>query len=205
MSSSNKDWYSITNTYLDCRLNSIFFRVKEKFGGLSNMSNDFPICVNGYSIANNEALYQACRFPDYPEIQREIIIQHSGIAAKMKSKKYRKEFTRVDWDDVRVDIMRFCLQLKLQQYEKPFGLLLMSTTQTDIVERSSKDAFWGAVWDDNAGAYVGQNILGKLLMELRDWFFNCDMSLNERGLFSYNYIELLNVNNFLLLGNNIIL
>lgn len=207
-SSTQLKWYSTIEAYSENSKDvSIFFKVKENFGGLSNMSNDFPIQVNGYKIANTEALYQACRFPDYPDIQEEILKQRSGIAAKMKSKKYRKEFTRVDWDDVRVDIMRFCLQLKLEQNRSEFGALLESTGNTLIVERSSKDSFWGAVWGpvwyENYDAYVGQNVLGKLLTELRGQYRNRPtpfVKVEEQ----YQFVEIPNIVNFKLLGQNII-
>jgi ribA/ribD-fused uncharacterized protein len=198
-------WYNTVNIYSDDFIHcSIFYRVKEKFGGLSNMSNDFSIQINGYNIANNEALYQACRFPDYPEIQKEIITERSGIAAKMKSKKYRNTYTRSDWNDIRIDIMRFCLQLKLQQNKNAFGALLKSTDNTEIVERSRRDAFWGAIWDEDIKGFVGQNVLGKLLIELRDWYSNCEVILNENGTFNQHYIEPIHFDNFKLLGENII-
>lgn len=63
-----------------------FKKVKEEYGGFSNMSNDFKVRVNGLLIKNTEAIYQACRFPDDVAIQSEILAQASGMAAKMKSK-----------------------------------------------------------------------------------------------------------------------
>lgn len=200
-----QEWYNTIGTYIDnWKVNTIFFRVKEPYGCLSNMSNEYPLVVNGHNIANNEALYQACRFPDHPEIQQEIIIQRSGIAAKMKSKKYRTEHTRADWDDVRVDIMRYCIQLKLQQNEKLLGAVLKLTGCTQIVERSSKDNFWGAIWDENADAFVGYNVLGKLIMEVRQQFLDQEIELNDNGAFACQYITPITFGNFKLLGENII-
>ena len=34
----------------------VFFKVNEEWGGLSNMSNDFPLRVNGLRIGSSEAL-----------------------------------------------------------------------------------------------------------------------------------------------------
>ena len=51
----------------------VFLRVNEANGELSNMNGKFPLRVNGIEIRTSEALYQACRFPGYPEVQRLII------------------------------------------------------------------------------------------------------------------------------------
>ncbi|MFN9866243.1 MAG: DUF1768 domain-containing protein, partial [Pseudanabaena sp.] len=80
------------------RLECITFRkTAEKFGGLSNMAGGYLLNVNGVKILTSEALYQACRFPHLPEVQRLIIAERSPMTAKMKSKPYRDN-SRVDWD-----------------------------------------------------------------------------------------------------------
>lgn len=142
-----------------------FSKVKEQWGDLSNMSNACAIQVNNIHIKNTEALYQAARFPDYPEIQMEILKGHSGMASKMTSKKYRKTHTRSDWREVREDVMRYCLELKLYQNYKQLTSVLSETGERDIVEKSHKDTFWGAVEKD--GVLEGENVLGKLWMDIR--------------------------------------
>ena len=143
----------------------VFFKTKEAFGGLSNMASGYPLRVNGIRILTSEALYQACRFPHLPEVQRQIIAEQSPMTAKMKSKPYRSQ-SREDWDTVRTQIMRWCLRVKLAQNWKTFGDLLLATGDRPIVEESRKDDFWGAKQRDD-GILVGINVLGRLLMELR--------------------------------------
>ena len=148
-------------------LRSIAFRkTKERYGGLSNMASGFPIVVNGIRIPTTEALYQACRYPNRPDVQRLIIGQRSPMTAKMKGKRFIGD-TRRDWNNVRVKIMRWCLRVKLAQHWNSFGRLLLSTGDAPIVEDSWKDAFWGAK-RTNEGELVGTNALGRLLMELRE-------------------------------------
>ena len=143
----------------------VFWKTKEKFGGLSNMAARFPLRVNSIDIRTSEALYQACRFPHMPDVQRLIIAQKSPMTAKMKSKSYCSQ-SREDWDTVRVRIMRWCLRVKLACNWETFRSLLLATGNRPIVEQSKKDDFWGAkVRDDDV--LVGANILGRLLMELR--------------------------------------
>jgi len=150
----------------------VFCKTDEEFGGLSNMAPGFPLCVNGINIRTSEALYQACRFPHHPNVQRLIIKERSPMAAKMKSKPHRR-FTREDWDadwnvvPVRVKIMRWCLRVKLSQNFDTFGALLLRTGNRNIVERKRATDFWGAKATDD-GLLVGENTLGRLLMELRE-------------------------------------
>ena len=144
----------------------VFLKTNERFGGLSNMAPGFPLRLNGVRIRTSEALYQACRFPHMPDVQRRIIDERSPMTAKMRSKPFRKD-SRPDWDAVRVKIMRWCLRVKLVQNWEEFGRLLLATGESPIVEQSRKDDFWGAKVGED-GSLVGMNVLGRLLMELRE-------------------------------------
>jgi ribA/ribD-fused uncharacterized protein len=144
----------------------VFFKTKEEFGGLSNMAAGFELQINNDDpIRTSEALYQACRFPHRPELQAEIIEEKSPMAAKMKSKPHRND-SRPDWEEARVAIMRWCLEVKLVQNWEKFSELLLSTGDKPIVEESRRDDFWGAIpFDDYE--LRGQNVLGTLLTNLR--------------------------------------
>jgi len=143
----------------------VFLRTRDAYGALSNMAGGFPVVVNDLTVPTIEALYQACRYPLAPDIQRQIITEPSPMSAKMRSKKFRS-LTRPDWDKVRVPIMRWCLQVKLSQHWASFGELLISTGPRPIVEESRRDDFWGAK-PVNEFLLAGTNALGRLLMELR--------------------------------------
>lgn len=145
---------------------AVFKRAANEFGGLSNMTSEFPVLVAGLRAWSSEALYQACRFPHRPDVQSMILDEHSPMTVKMKSKPYRDD-SRADWHSVRVAVMRWCLRAKLASNWNTFGVLLLSTGDRAIVEESTKDTFWGArpTPDDEL---VGENVLGRLLMELRE-------------------------------------
>lgn len=150
----------------DIRNVAAFKKTTEKWGGLSNMAGGFPIVVNGVAIKSAEALYQACRFPHLPEVQKKILTQGSPMTAKMVSKPFREQ-SRKDWLAVRILVMKWCLRVKLAQNWEGFSSLLISTKGMQIVEVSNKDDFWGAKPVDS-NIYVGVNALGRLLMELRE-------------------------------------
>jgi len=171
----------------------VFLKTNEEFGGLSNMAGGFPLFVNEKKILTSEALYQACRFPHLPEVQHLIISQTSPMTAKMRSKPYRSE-SRPDWLRARVKIMRWCLRAKLLQNWESFSRLLLRTGEFPIVEQSSKDKFWGA---SPSGQHnlVGANVLGRLLMELRE-----DMKLDRFDRYELAPLE---IQDFLLYGQPI--
>ena len=155
-----------TRTY-DAHSSVVFLKTGELFGELSNMAPEFPLMVNGIAIRTSEALYQVCRFPYRSDIQRMIIKERSPMTAKMRSKPFRK-YTRMDWESVRVNVMRWCLRVKLAQNWDNFGDVLLSTGDRPIVEKKiRRKDFWGAT-EMTDGSLVGSNVLGRLLMELRE-------------------------------------
>jgi ribA/ribD-fused uncharacterized protein len=158
------------------------------------MASGYAIRINDVRILTSEALYQACRFPHLPHVQREIIAQHSPMTAKMKSKPHRAQ-SREDWEQVRAKIMRWCLRVKLAQNHAKFGQLLLATGDRPIVEQSSKDDYWGAKVA-GADVLVGENVLGRLLMELRE-----RLKLDTDGLLKI--VDPLPIPGFLLLGHPI--
>lgn len=159
------------------------------------MASGFPLLVNGIRILTTEALYQACRFPHLPEIQKDIIGQHSPMTAKLKSNLHRKS-TRPDWNDVRFKIMRWCLRVKLAQNFSEFERLLLATSDRPIVEQSRKDDYWGAKVLEDDETLVGQNVLGRLLMELRE-------QLKHDDPCRFQTVEPMNIPDFLLFGKPI--
>ena len=194
-SSIDQPAHSLLRTYVRSEV-VVVYKTKEEFGGLSNMASGYPLQINGVRILTTEALYQACRFPHLPEVQREIIGQHSPMTAKMKSKPHRKD-SRPDWDEVRYKVMRWCLRVKLAQNYEEFGRLLLATRDRPIVEQSRKDDYWGAkLADDTGDTLIGQNVLGRLLMELRE-------KLKEDSEGALKIVPPLGIPDFLLLGKPI--
>jgi ribA/ribD-fused uncharacterized protein len=182
-----------TRTY-DRRDCITFRKTAEEFGGLSNMAGGYILSVNGVKILTSEALYQACRFPHLQDVQRMIIAERSPMTAKMRSKPYRDN-SRPDWEVVRTKIMRWCLQVKLVQNWEKFSKLLLDTGDLPIVEDSRKDDFWGAKPTDEI-ILVGINVLGRLLMQLREQVRNGEITCQT-------IVKPLSISDFLLYGQEI--
>lgn len=68
---------------------------------------------------------------------------------------------RPDWQQAKVDVMRTALRAKFTQHAAARALLLATGTAL-LVEASPNDYVWGEGLDG-----TGENLLGKLLMELR--------------------------------------
>ena len=151
----------------------VFFRVRDSFGGYSNFAHGYPLCVNGLSFSTSEALYQACKFPAFPDIQASIAAEHNPSGAKAVARSWENgiqpQRRRSDWNNVKGATMAWVLKVKTAQNWSKFSELLLMSAEYDIVEMSSRDNFWGAVpnkWGKDE--LKGHNVLGCLLQSLRD-------------------------------------
>ena len=145
---------------------AVFFRSREQHGDLSNMTFGFPLNINGLKFQGPEGLYQALKFPEHPKIQRQIASRKSGMEAKQTAYQHHNRTTS-NWDNIKLDAMTLTLAVKLAQHPGKFGAALKNTAQRPIVEKSSRDTWWGAKPLQN-GNLKGANALGQLLTILRD-------------------------------------
>lgn len=133
-----------------------------------------PLSVNGFTFKSSEQLFQLMKFKDR-EIVGNILagITNNGKKChevKRTARSYEKEFRRKDWGSMFVDAMKFCLQTKYDQCEE-FRRKLEESEGRFIVEdqtsfpKNSPDA-WGVKL--YGGQFIGPNLLGRLLMELRE-------------------------------------
>ncbi len=144
---------------------AVIYRVRDPFGGLSNMAGKYPIRVNGYTIHSSEALYQAMRFTGHADLQEKVCAPVSGMSAKMVSKGCRDK-TRDDWYRVRVAMMLWTLRVKTLFHPEAMLALLEESGEKPIVEQSRNDDFWGAT-PYGSDALFGENTLGELWMKVR--------------------------------------
>lgn len=140
---------------------AIFFKVREQFGALSNMSSDFPLVWEGRKVASSETLYQAQKY------ERCLTIDGLCPFDLIMNERNPSEFMRSDWHHVKLDVMNYCIRLKYLQYRDYFDDLLDETGDRPIVEKARRDTTWGAV-NDYRGNLVGWNLLGELWMLIRE-------------------------------------
>lgn len=162
-----------------------FFGEKNKWGELSNFYKlEKQIIYNNKSYPTSEHLYQALKYIyddskanlEYAEeIRKSSTPYIAKLLANQKQlyghdwmkkineiiEKYKKRGVkrREDWEQVKVEIMEKVLRLKFST-DKHCLTILSNTGDAILVENSPYDDYWGC----------GKNMLGKLLMKIRDEF-----------------------------------
>jgi ribA/ribD-fused uncharacterized protein len=122
------------------------------------LSNFYPVDIewNGMRFPSSEHAFVAAKCQNPADIALVQLCPTPGEAKRLG----RKIQLRPDWDKVKVDVMRDILQVKFRVPE--LRAQLLATGDEPLVEHNWwGDRFWGMC--DG----VGENMLGKLLMELR--------------------------------------
>jgi ribA/ribD-fused uncharacterized protein len=68
---------------------------------------------------------------------------------------------RVDWEEVKDDVMLRAVRAKFEAYTT-LKELLLSTGDEEIIEKTTKDLYWGCGTNG-----TGKNMLGIILMQVR--------------------------------------
>ena len=119
------------------------------------------IYVDGRMWKTSEHYYQAMKFDGHPEHVKDV--HNARIPADAaKIGRDKKRPLREDWEEVKDDVMYRALKAKYTQHPK-LRKLLVDTGNAILVEHTVNDRYWG-----DGGDGSGKNMLGKLLMKLRD-------------------------------------
>ena len=147
---------------------------KDEWGILGNFYKT-PIVVNGITFDCTERLFHIMKLrPEATDGFKEMMEVKAGMGIKMHVKhlyKTHPEWFHNHWPSMVVDTMKYCLTLKYEQSEAFRNELERSKGKYIVEDETSrkkgKDAdTWGVVLKSNE--YVGPNLMGRLLMELRD-------------------------------------
>jgi ribA/ribD-fused uncharacterized protein len=149
-----------------------FYSVRDKYGEFSNFA-PFPIFSNKKKWPTSEHFFQAQKFLDPKDSEEVRCAKKPHIAAKLG--RDRKKQLRKDWEAVKVGIMRQALEAKFTQHED-LRQLLLSTGSAALVEHTANDDFWG-----DGGNGTGKNMLGHLLMELREKLKQAEPNQSDAG------------------------
>lgn len=141
---------------------------ENEFYVLSNFSS-FVLEWKDTIFYTSEAAYQWEKFPDYFSIRSLIQTSYSAHDAYQYAAANRA-FRRHDWDAVKTSIMTLILAEKAKQHEYVYRKL-METGDRLLVEDSWRDDFWGI-----GPMGYGQNMLGKLWMNLRNHYLRYPLS-----------------------------
>lgn len=130
------------------------------FGAFSNFLKKHPITVNDKEWPSSEHYYQAMKFAGTEHEEAVRLVKTPREAADMGREKNRP--LRTDWEQVKDDVMREAIKAKFTQHTCLKSILLASG-DAELIEHTANDNYWA-----DAGDGSGKNMLGKLLMELRE-------------------------------------
>lgn len=140
-------------------------KVNEEWGVFSNFAHT-PIPIGTLTFKSSEQLFQLMKFRD----EEPVKAVWAANNPKMTAKKWEKTHRRDDWGKIIIDVMKYCLQQKYDnsitfrgELERSQGKYIVEDQTT--FPKKQPDA-WGAKLQDDT--FVGPNILGRLLMELRE-------------------------------------
>lgn len=133
-------------------------------GAYRFLSNFYMIDVemDGYTYRSVEHAFQAAKTLD-PTKRSVIARAHTpGLAKKLG----RAVALRPDWNDVRETIMR---QLVVDKFGyEDMAARLLETGERELIEGNTwGDTFWGMHFPKRGKHGIGENRLGKILMDVR--------------------------------------
>lgn len=140
-----------------------FYRANEKpYGAFSNLFRR-PIDFEGETFPTAEHAYQAGKARK-PEVKKWLMAAPSpALLAMAAHGLYYWDITS-GWSATKFDRMKSILRAKFSQHPD-LRELLLSTGDRRLVETATVDSAVNRLWGEVNG--VGQNMLGKLLMEVR--------------------------------------
>ncbi len=136
-----------------------FYSTIDKYGCFSNFSNH-GFSLDGKFWKTSEHYFQAQKFAGTEHEEELRLAKTPKDVANMGRE--RKRPLRPDWEEVKDDIMRKAVLRKFETH-KDIRDLLLSTGDEEIIENTKGDYYWGCGSDGS-----GKNMLGKILMEVRE-------------------------------------
>lgn len=136
-----------------------FYRTGDAYGCFSNFA-PYPIDLEGKTWPTSEHFFQAQKFAGTEHEEAIRLEKSPGTAARMG--RDRTKALRADWEAVKDDLMRRAVRAKFEQHPD-LRAVLLETGDALLVEHTANDAYWG-----DGGDGTGKNMLGRILMEVRE-------------------------------------
>jgi len=139
--------------------------VRGFFGEYRFLSNFWPaqVILDGVGYSSTELAYQAAK---WQPTKRDFFLKCTELESiDYNRKNVPDKYSENEWNLVKTDIMRDLLRQKFDPKINPENYHLLITTGDKYLEERNwwGDLYWGADKDGN-----GENMLGKILMEIRE-------------------------------------
>ena len=145
-----------------------FSNADKEWGILGNFGH-VTVTVDGVPFSTTERLFQVMKFSD-PEARKAVYQEPNPWAGKrIVARAFEKTCgPRPDWGMIIVDALKFCLMTKYDQCRE-FRSELARTGSKFIVEKAAPHPnTYSAKLSKDGKTWSGPNLMGRLLMELRD-------------------------------------
>lgn len=117
-----------------------------------------PIVIDGITFPSVESYYQSQK-----TVNKRKQLSFTFLNGKQAKKKGRELNIRKDWEEIKVKVMLKGLRAKFKP-DNEWGRQLIATGKEEITEWNN----WGdKIWGKSIYDGEGQNLLGKLLMQVR--------------------------------------
>ncbi len=137
-----------------------YLQTEKPYGVFSNFS-PFGFTLDGRYWQTSEHYFQAQKFVgSLADFEAVADARTPKKAADMGRERSRP--LRADWNQVKDDAMRRALRAKFDTHAE-LRELLEATGSEELIEKTGDDYYWGCGKDG-----TGKNMLGMLLMELRE-------------------------------------
>lgn len=136
-----------------------FYSTKDTYGCFSNFAQ-YPFTLGGKLWPTTEHYLQAQKFAGSEHEEAIRRVSSPMVAARMGRSRQRP--LRADWERVKDAVMLDGLRAKFAQHAD-IRTVLLGTGEASIIEHTRKDRYWG-----DGGDGTGRNMLGTLLMQVRD-------------------------------------
>lgn len=137
-----------------------FYRATGEYGFMSNLYKR-EVVFSGIKFRSSEDAYQFGK-PKDKEVAHWIVSAPKPHLCAIAAHALLPWDIRPGWNDGKVERMKLVLCAKFTQHDD-LKEKLLATGDAQLTEVSKSDAFWGTGKKGN-----GKNMLGKLLMELRE-------------------------------------
>ena len=136
-----------------------FYSTRDAYGCFSNFS-PHGITLKGLWWRTTEHYFQAQKFAVTPHEEAVRLAKTPKQAAEIGRDRTRP--LRTDWEQVKDDIMREAVRQKFRTH-KDIRQQLLDTGDEELFENAPGDYYWGIGANGS-----GKNMLGKILMEMRE-------------------------------------
>jgi ribA/ribD-fused uncharacterized protein len=135
-----------------------FYSTRDAYGCFSNFS-PHAIELKGKRWPTSEHYFQAQKFAGTEHEELVRLAKTPKQAAEMGRDRSRP--LRIDWEQVKDDVMREAVRQKFLTHQD-IQKVLLETGEEELIEATTNDYYWGC-----GTKKTGKNMLGKILMEAR--------------------------------------